>query len=112
MIDDMGWKDLDCTGSEYYRTPHIDGLAAQGIRFENAYPCAPVCSPSRGAILSGKFPGRTAFTNVFGQNLTISNLCYKTPTSAAAPLKSNFLSVIGLPAWLRVGRAGVFLTPI
>ena len=65
LIDDMGWKDLGCMGSQYYQTPHIDALAKEGVLFEQAYACAPVCSPSRGAILSGKFPGRTAFTNVF-----------------------------------------------
>lgn len=77
LIDDMGWKDLGCTGSNYYQTPNIDRLATEGVRFENAYACAPVCSPSRGAILSGKFPGRTAFTNVFGKNTTTDDRLYE-----------------------------------
>ena len=77
LIDDMGWKDLGCTGSLYYQTPNVDRLATEGIRFENAYSCAPVCSPSRGAILSGKFPGRTAFTNVFGKNSTPDDRLYE-----------------------------------
>ena len=77
LIDDMGWKDLGCTGSQYYQTPNVDRLAAEGIRFENAYSCAPVCSPSRGAILSGKFPGRTALTNVFGKNTTLDDRLYE-----------------------------------
>ena len=68
LIDDMGWKDLGCTGSAYYETPHIDRMAAEGMRFLNAYSAAPVCSPSRGAILSGKCPARTQFTTVFGTN--------------------------------------------
>lgn len=65
LIDDLGWKDLGCTGSGYYQTPNIDHLAASGMLFSNAYSASPVCSPSRGAILSGKMPARTGLTNVF-----------------------------------------------
>jgi len=65
LIDDMGWKDITCAGSTYYETPHIDKLAADGMRFTNAYSAAPVCTPSRGAIFSGKCPARTQLTTVF-----------------------------------------------
>ncbi len=65
LIDDMGWKDIGCSGSTYYETPHIDKLASEGIRFLNAYSAAPVCNPSRGAIFSGKYPARTQLTTVF-----------------------------------------------
>ena len=65
LIDDMGWKDIGCPGSTYYETPHIDKLASEGMRFLNAYSAAPVCTPSRGAIFSGKYPARTQLTTVF-----------------------------------------------
>ena len=65
LIDDMGWKDIVCAGSTYYETPHIDKLASEGVRFLNAYSAAPVCTPSRGAIFSGKYPARTQLTTVF-----------------------------------------------
>ena len=65
LIDDMGWKDIGCAGSTYYETSHIDALASQGVRFVNAYSAAPVCTPSRGAIFSGKYPARTQLTTVF-----------------------------------------------
>ena len=65
LIDDMGWKDVGCYGSTYYDTPRIDRLASEGVRFLNAYSAAPVCTPSRGAIFSGKSPGRTKLTTVF-----------------------------------------------
>ena len=65
LIDDMGWKDIGCSGSTYYETPHIDSLASQGMRFLNAYSAVPVCTPSRGAIFSGKCPARTQLTTVF-----------------------------------------------
>lgn len=64
LTDDQGWKDLSCTGSLYYRTPHIDKLAADGVMFTQAYAAAPICSPSRGAIYSGQYPARTKFTAV------------------------------------------------
>ena len=65
LIDDMGWKDLGCTGSNYYETPNIDRLASSGMLFLNAYSPAPVCTPTRGAIFSGKYPARTQLTTVF-----------------------------------------------
>jgi arylsulfatase A-like enzyme len=65
LIDDLGWKDVGCMGSRYYQTPHIDRLAADGMLFQIAYSASPVCSPSRGAFLSGKMPARTGLSNVF-----------------------------------------------
>jgi arylsulfatase A-like enzyme len=64
-IDDLGWKDLACTGSTYHLTPHIDRLAADGMMFTRGYASAPLCSPSRGALLSGKYPARTKLTTVW-----------------------------------------------
>lgn len=63
-MDDLGWKDLSCSGSQFYQTPNIDRLAAQGIRFTRAYSPAPLCAPSRGAVLCGKCPARTKFTSI------------------------------------------------
>ena len=65
LVDDMGWKDAGCYGSSFYETPAIDQLAAEGLRFTNAYSAHPVCGPSRASILSGKVPlrlGNTATT--------------------------------------------------
>ncbi len=62
LIDDLGWKDLGCYGSDYYRTPHIDKLAKQGIRFTDAYAACAVCSPTRAAIMTGKYPARIMLT--------------------------------------------------
>jgi arylsulfatase A len=70
MIDDMGWKDFGEAGSTYYETPNIDKLSREGIRFVKGYSSAPVCSPSRGALLTGRYPARTKFTTVWNQNET------------------------------------------
>jgi arylsulfatase A-like enzyme len=63
LLDDMGWKDLGCFGSTFYETPNIDRLAAQGMRFTNAYAACPVCSPTRASIMTGKYPARLRLTN-------------------------------------------------
>ena len=66
LVDDLGWKDLGCYGSTFYETPNIDRLAAQGMRFTNAYAACPVCSPTRASILTGKYPARLRTTDYFG----------------------------------------------
>lgn len=63
MIDDLGWMDLACQGNKLVETPHVDQFATQGMRFTDAYAAAPVCSPTRAAILTGKSPARLHLTN-------------------------------------------------
>jgi arylsulfatase A-like enzyme len=58
LADDMGWGDLSCYGRPDYKTPNLDRLASQGIRFTNAYSAAPVCTPTRVAFLTGRYPAR------------------------------------------------------
>ena len=55
LIDDMGWRDLGCYGSEYYETPSIDRLANQGMTFTDAYSCGPNCAPTRASLMSGQY---------------------------------------------------------
>lgn len=63
LIDDLGWMDLACQGNKLVDTPNIDRFALQGIRFTDAYAAAPVCSPTRAAIMTGKSPARLKITN-------------------------------------------------
>src|SRR5262245_54501840 len=63
LMDDLGWADLGCQGSTFYKTPNLDRLARQGMRFTSAYAAAPVCSPTRASILTGKHPARLRLTN-------------------------------------------------
>jgi arylsulfatase A-like enzyme len=63
LVDDLGWTDLGCMGSTYYETPHIDRLAAEGILFTNGYAAAAVCSPTRAALLTGRYPARLGVTD-------------------------------------------------
>lgn len=59
MTDDMGYGDLSCYGQKNYTTPNLDKLASQGVRFVNAYAAAPVCTPTRVAFMTGRYPART-----------------------------------------------------
>lgn len=63
LVDDLGWTDLSYAGSDYYETPHVDQLAGEGMRFTRAYAATNCCSPTRGALLSGKAPARTHLTD-------------------------------------------------
>ncbi|MGH7136496.1 MAG: sulfatase [Pirellulales bacterium] len=63
LVDDMGWTDLGCFGSELYETPNIDRLASEGMRFTCAYSACTVCSPSRAAVLTGRYPARLHLTD-------------------------------------------------
>lgn len=63
LVDDMGWTDLACYGSDLHETPHVDRLARDGMRFTQAYSACTVCSPSRAAILTGKYPARLHITD-------------------------------------------------
>src|ERR1041385_1741561 len=63
LIDDMGWQDLSCFGSTRVKTPAIDKLASEGIRFTQLYVAAPICSPSRVGFLTGQYPLRWRITS-------------------------------------------------
>lgn len=63
LVDDLGWTDLGCYGSDFYETPHIDQLASDAMRFTHGYAACTVCSPTRAALLTGQYPGRTNVTD-------------------------------------------------
>lgn len=60
LADDLGWGDLSCYGRPEYKTPNLDRLAREGIRFTNAYSAAPLCTPTRCAFHTGRYPARTS----------------------------------------------------
>ena len=62
LADDMGWTGPGCYGSDLHETPHIDGLAREGVRFTDAYTASPVCTPTRASIMTGKHPARLNMT--------------------------------------------------
>jgi len=64
--DDLGYGDLGCYGSKVNETPILDGLADGGVRFTDFYMASPVCSPSRGAMMTGCYPSRIGFGSFEG----------------------------------------------
>lgn len=64
-IDDMGYSDISSYGQDKWQTPNIDRLANEGIRFTDAYSASPVSSPSRAALLTGRYPNRMGISEVF-----------------------------------------------
>ncbi|MBY0504317.1 MAG: sulfatase [Bryobacteraceae bacterium] len=63
LIDDLGWTDTGFNGSTYYETPNLDRLAKSSMNFVNGYAAHPVCSPTRAAIMTGKYPARLRLTS-------------------------------------------------
>ena len=83
LADDMGWNQVGYIGSEYYETPNIDKIASEGIYFSDAYSPAPVCSPARASILTGRYSARLHITDYLpGNNYPWAKL--KTPVQAKA----------------------------
>ncbi len=63
MVDDLGWTDFGCFGSDYYETPNIDKLASEGMKFTNGYAACTVCSPTRASLMTGKYPTKHGVTD-------------------------------------------------
>jgi len=75
LIDDWGWTDAACFGSKLYETPNIDRLAAEGMKFTNGYAACTVCSPTRAAVMTGKYPARLHLTDwIAGHNRPYAKL--------------------------------------
>ena len=99
LADDMGYGDLGCQGTvDDVRTPHIDTLAANGVRFTQGYVTAPQCGPSRAAMLSGRYQNRFGFeSNEFAYNPGIPR---------SVPLISNHMKALGYATGY-IGKWGV-----
>lgn len=70
FCDDLGYGDLSCYGNRSYKTPNIDHLAAEGMRFTDFYTGSPACTPSRASLLTGCYPTRVGLPQVLGPNGT------------------------------------------
>jgi arylsulfatase A-like enzyme len=84
LTDDQGYGDLSCMGATDFRTPHIDRLAASGVRFTNWYSNSPVCSPSRASLLTGRYPGNAGVRAILAGHRTATGLPPTVPTLAEA----------------------------
>ena len=106
LADDLGWADLGCYGADLHQTPHIDGLARQSVRFTDAYAAAPVCSPTRASIMTGKCPARLHMTTWLEASanppqdrklvppVTVTNLPHEEVTIAEALRERGYLTAL------------------
>jgi hypothetical protein len=63
LSDDQGWNQVGYHGFDFYETPHIDRIAAEGMHFTDAYAASPICSLVRASIMTGKSPARLHLTS-------------------------------------------------
>ncbi|MDP6713182.1 MAG: sulfatase-like hydrolase/transferase [SAR202 cluster bacterium] len=82
FTDDQGYGDLSCMGATDFRTPNLDRMAGDGVRFTNWYSNSPVCSPSRAALLTGRYPGNAGVRSILRGHRLTSGLPQSTPTLA------------------------------
>ena len=69
VVDDLGYRDLSVTGSDFYETPNIDKIAQEGTLFTQGYANASVCSPSRASLLTGVYPTVHGITDWIGRGM-------------------------------------------
>lgn len=112
LTDDQGYGDLSCMGQTDFRTPHLDRLAARGVRFTNWYSNSPVCSPSRAALLTGRYPGNAGVRAILAGHRTATGLLPEVPTIATVLRDAGYATAmigkwhLGLAAGSRPGDHG------
>ena len=95
FIDDMGWGDFSCFGNEEAKTPHVDRLAVEGIRFSQFYVNSPICSPSRTALTTGQYPQRWRITSFLSNRADNENRGMAQWLDPSAPTLARFLHESG-----------------
>jgi len=95
FIDDMGWGDFSCFGNTAVKTPNIDRLADEGLRFEQFYVNAPICSPSRTAISTGQYPQRWRIASYLSNRKHNRERGMAQWVDPSAPMLARFLNQAG-----------------
>jgi arylsulfatase A-like enzyme len=90
MTDDQGYADLSCMGSTDFVTPNIDALAENGARFTCMYSNSPVCSPSRAALLTGRYPANAGVRTILQGHRKATGISPEVPTIAEAVKKLGY----------------------
>jgi arylsulfatase A len=92
LVDDMGYADVGSYGNTFHDTPHIDRLAAEGMRFTDAYAAAPNCSPTRASILTGRWPARVGVTQYLPGNFLPHARLFQAQLPDGLPLRETLIS--------------------
>lgn len=94
LTDDQGYGDLSCMGATDFRTPNLDRMAREGVRFTDWYSNSPVCSPSRAALLSGRYPGNAGIRVILRGHRQTAGLPQSTPTLATMLGDAGYLTAL------------------
>lgn len=99
LADDLGWRDLACSGSELHRTPRLDRLAREGVRFTQAYANAPNCAPSRACLMTGQLSPRHGVYTVgsAARGKAVNRQLVPTPNSTVLPAANATLAEMLAP---------------
>ena len=111
LADDMGYGDLSCYGHPSIRTPNLDRMAAEGMRFTDFYVVSSVCTPSRAALLTGRLPVRSGMAGSSENSVLMANSTGGLPTNEvtiAAALKSKGYATACIGKW-HLGHQPEFL---
>ncbi len=95
LIDDMGWGDFSCFGNTDAKTPNVDRLAAEGIRYSQFYVNSPICSPSRTALTTGQYPHRWRITSFLNNRADNERRGMAQWLDPKAPVLARFLKQSG-----------------
>ncbi|MBA4147904.1 MAG: sulfatase [Verrucomicrobia bacterium] len=113
FADDLGYGDLECYGHPSIKTPHLDRMAAEGMRFTDFYVAACVCTPSRAALLTGRLPIRNGMAGGQGRHVLYPNSPGGLPleeVTIAEALKTKGYATACIGKW-HLGRPKEFLPP-
>jgi len=106
LTDDQGYADVGSFGAQGFTTPHLDRLAAEGMLFTNFYSAAPICTPSRAALMTGSYPVRVGLTGVLLPDSAIG--LNPEEVTIAELLKSSGYATAAIGKW-HLGDAEAFL---
>jgi len=108
LMDDLGYGDLSCYGNTSFKTPYLDQMAEEGIKFTDFYACAPVCTPTRASVMTGCYPSRVGLPRVLGN--TARTGINSSEVTLAEALKSAGYNTACYGKW-HLGHLPPFLPP-
>lgn len=108
VSDDQGYHDLGCFGAEDVKTPHLDRLASEGVRLTSFYVTWPACTPSRGSLLTGRYPQRNGTYDMFRNDLVDFDVRYTPERYAVSPERILGMDVREVLIPRVLGRVGYY----
>jgi arylsulfatase A len=106
LTDDLGWTDLACFGSDFYETPNLDRLAKTGMKFTQNYSACTVCSPTRSALMTGKYPARLHITDWIPGRMPDNPKLLVPDWTKQLPLKETCIAKVFQSAGYATGSIG------